>query len=74
VILAAALIVLHTLDGREIDINPAHVNSMREAKEDSEGGKDFTPGVRCMINTTDGKFVTVIEECATVRRKLEEQR
>jgi uncharacterized protein YlzI (FlbEa/FlbD family) len=74
VVLLATLIVLHTLDGREIDINPKQITSMREAREDDEGGKAFTPGVRCMVNTTDGKFVTVTETCEEVRRKLEEHR
>jgi hypothetical protein len=69
-----ALIVLHTLDGREIDIAPAQVTHMREAKEDDEGNKAFTGGVRCMVNLTDGKFVTVIETCAEVRQKLGQAR
>jgi hypothetical protein len=71
IILLTVLVVLHTLDGREIDINPAQVTSMREARDDNADNKAFTDGVRCMINTTDGKFVTVIEECRAVRRKLE---
>jgi hypothetical protein len=66
------LIVLHTLDGREIDINPALVTHMREAREDDAEGKAFTNGVRCMINLADGKFVSVVEECPTVRRLIEE--
>jgi hypothetical protein len=70
---AAVMIVLHTLDGREIDINPAQVTHMREAQPDEAENKAFTGGVRCMINLTDGKFVTVVEECAVVRRKLEQQ-
>jgi uncharacterized protein YlzI (FlbEa/FlbD family) len=74
VVLLATLIVLHTLDGREIDINPKQITSMREAKEDDEDGKAFTSGVRCMVNLTDGKFVTVVETCAEVRRKLEAAR
>jgi hypothetical protein len=74
ILLGVLLIVLHTLDGREIDVNPDQITSMREAREDSADDKAFTKGVRCMINTTDGKFVSVVEDCATVRRLIEESR
>jgi hypothetical protein len=70
----ALLIVLHTLDGREIDVSPAQITSMREAKADDADGKAFHSGVRCMINTSDGKFISVIEDCATVRSKIEERK
>ncbi len=69
----ALLIVLHTLDGREIDVSPAQITSMREAKPDSADDRAFTSGVRCMINTSDGKFISVIETCALVRQKIEER-
>jgi hypothetical protein len=68
----ALLIVLHTLDGREIDVVASQITSMREAKSDSADNKDFTKGVRCMINTSDGKFVSVMETCATVRQRIGE--
>jgi len=64
------LLVLHTLDGREIDINPQKITSMREAKADDKSGKYFTEGVRCMVNLSDGKFVSVIETCAQIRALL----
>jgi hypothetical protein len=70
-IYAVVLIVLHTLDGREIVVNPKHVTSMREAKDDDAGSKAFAPGVRCMINTSDGKFVTVVEPCPVVQQMIE---
>jgi len=68
----ALLIVLHTLDGREIDVNPAQITSMREAKPDDASGKYFANGVRCMISAADGKFISVVETCAAVRQKIEE--
>jgi hypothetical protein len=73
IVVAVFLVVLHTLDGRDIIINPAQVTSMREAHDDDADHKAFTGGVRCMINTTDGKFVTVIEECETVRKMVEDK-
>jgi hypothetical protein len=71
-VLALFIIVLHTADGREIDVSTEQITSMREAKPDNASGKDFAAGVRCMINTADGKFVTVIESCATVRQRIGE--
>jgi hypothetical protein len=71
--LAVGLIVLHTVDGREIDINPSLVTSMREAQADDADNKAFTGGVRCMVSLADGKFVTVVETCEAVRHKIEEQ-
>lgn len=68
------LIVLHTVDGREIDINPEQITSMREAKPDDASGKYFTSGIRCMISGSDGKFVNVVETCAVVRQKIEERK
>jgi hypothetical protein len=64
------LMVLHNPDGREIDINPAEITSLREAKPDNASDKEFAPGVRCMINLSDGKYVAVIETCQDIRAIL----
>lgn len=73
-IAATVMIVLHSADGRELDINPAQVTSMREAgsADTPVSDKYFTPKVRCMIGLTDGKFITVIEECSAVRVMLQD--
>lgn len=70
-VIAAAvhLIVLHNPDGHQIDINPAQVTSLRAAPE-GQAREHFTGRVRCMINLTDGKFVTVVESCDEVRLLL----
>jgi uncharacterized protein YlzI (FlbEa/FlbD family) len=65
------MIVLHTIDGREIAINPALVTSMQEARPNNADDKAFVGGLRCMVNLTDGKFVTVVETCEAVRQKME---
>jgi len=65
-----ALVVLHTVDGREITVNPAQITTMREAHDASDPNRAFTKQVRCMINTADGKFVTVVEECEAIREML----
>jgi hypothetical protein len=66
-VLLLVLIVLHTVDGRDVIVNTDQISTMREAHEPGDPDRAFTGKVRCMINTTDGKFVTVIEECSQVR-------
>ena len=67
----AALIVLHSATGVQIDINPNEITNLRRPEP---GNPSFTPDAKCMINLTDGKFVTVKETCDEVRRVLEPQR
>jgi hypothetical protein len=69
---ATIMIVLHAVDGRELDINPSQVTSMREASAPDTPvvDKRFAANVRCMVSLADGKFITVVEECATIRAML----
>lgn len=67
------VVVLHSPDGSEISINPALVTTMREAPPGAKN-KNFTEQARCMLNTSDGKFVTVVETCATIRELFGEIR
>jgi hypothetical protein len=74
-IAATILIILHTGDGSEININPAQVTSLRKARPADHfpsSEKYFSDKVRCMVNLTDGKFLTVIEECEAIRKMLQE--
>jgi hypothetical protein len=64
------LIVLHTVDGHEVSINPKQVTSLHAAKDD-QANKHYVEDARCIISLTDGKFVTVIERCDAVRKLLE---
>jgi len=64
------LVVLHARGG-EIHVNPNEVTHMR-AHPPGEEHRAFTEDVECMINLSDGKFVTVIETCETVRKLFEE--
>lgn len=61
---ASGLIVFHAPDGHEIFINPAEVTMLHQKLVQSKG--NFTENANCLINTTDGKFVTVIENCLKV--------
>jgi uncharacterized protein YlzI (FlbEa/FlbD family) len=62
------LIVLHGLDGHEVDINPNEITVMRG----KEQGKHLPPTAGCAISMVDGKFVAVTETCNEVRQKIEE--
>ncbi|MGY2987730.1 hypothetical protein [Bradyrhizobium sp. USDA 4508] len=64
------LVLLHAPNGHEILVNPREVTSMRAAIPDQKN-EHFTDDVHCMISLTDGKFVTVVETCDTVRRLFE---
>lgn len=62
------VIILHGVGGYEIVVNPRLITSMRGP----EGHKNFIEGARCLINLSDGKYVTVIETCKEVRNRMEE--
>lgn len=68
---ARDLIVLHTLDGRAVTINPAQVTHLIAALADQPNVL-LVEGVQCVINLSDGKRVTVTESCDAVRKLLEE--
>jgi hypothetical protein len=62
--LALALFLVHTVDGRELYINPDSVISL------STAGRLVTEKAHCVIALNDAKFVTVREDCDEVRRLI----
>ena len=67
---ATALIILHAPgSGKEIEINPFMITSMRRG--DKDGSQHFTEDAHCHISLADGKFVTVRETCNEVRDMVE---
>ena len=70
VIVLASFVTLQTLDGREAVVNSDQVASMLAAK-DGEGNKLLTAGVHCVITMTNGKFISVHDDCNTVLKKLD---
>ena len=66
----AAMIVLHSASGVEIDVNSREVTNLRRP----ETGSNFSKNVKCQVNFTDGKFITVIETCDEVRRIMEKSK
>jgi hypothetical protein len=66
--LVVALIPFTGPDSQRIDLNPSEIVSVRPPRSTEHFGE----GIRCLIHTVDGKFVAVIEDCDTVRQRLNE--
>jgi len=69
--LAMHLVLLHTVDGRDTLVNPEQVTSITHRFED-EPNKMLVNTVRCVVGFSNGKFISVIEDCDEVQRKLED--
>jgi hypothetical protein len=68
-VLALHLVRLTGLDHQPIDINPEEVVTLREPR--GQDRSHFSADIKCLIHTADGKIVTVVEDCDTVRLKLQ---
>jgi hypothetical protein len=63
-IVASGLIVLHAPDGHEVFVNPQEITVLHQRLVPGES--HFTEKATCLINTTDGKFITIVEDCFSV--------
>jgi hypothetical protein len=63
---ALALVLLHGPAGHQIYVNPESVTTMTEALPGSKN-KHIVDTAKCLLNTTDGKFISVVETCDEVR-------
>jgi len=61
-----AFVALTGPGGQPVFVNPSEVISVREPL-----GGHYDPAVRCVLHTSDGKYIAVTETCVEVRRKLE---
>jgi hypothetical protein len=66
------LVVLHAPGGAEITINPSQVISLRTSRESDRDADLLTKAVECILATSDGKIINVVESCNTVRKLFEE--
>jgi hypothetical protein len=64
-LVASSLVVFHAPDGHEVYVNPAEITILHQKLNTNRQG-NFVESASCMINTSDGKFVTVIEDCIKV--------
>jgi uncharacterized protein YlzI (FlbEa/FlbD family) len=65
------LVLLHTVDGRETYVNPKQIASISSAVE-GEKNKLLIESVHCVIGLTNGKILSVKEDCDEVVQKLED--
>jgi hypothetical protein len=62
-------LAVQTLDGRQVLINRQAIVTIGGARKD--GGQAVLSGkVTCLVTLSDGKFVTVVESCDTIRQRL----
>jgi hypothetical protein len=64
--LALVLILLHTVDDREVWVNPEWVISTTEPRD--KGG--YAEPVHCIVSFVDAKFISVKETCSEVNSIL----
>lgn len=68
--LAFLLIVLHSPDGREIDVSVDEITSL-QCRLPGARNSLMSEGVNAVINLTDGKYVSVRESCVEIRELIE---
>lgn len=70
---AIVLIVLHSVDGFEVIVNPEEIAVMRPSSEAAKGTPNqlIVTGVHCIIGLTNGKYVSVVETCEAVRALID---
>jgi len=67
--LAAALyITVHTVDGLVMSVNPKQIVALRDARDAEQ--RIVHGKVRCIITTTDGKYISAAETCDEVRKLI----
>lgn len=65
-VVLSSFIQLHGPGNQLLEINPDEIVSLRMP----QSTEHFAPGVRCIVNTADGKFSTVQEDCDTVKHLI----
>ena len=66
-IAAVVILILHSPSGAEISVNADKIVSMRDGERK---GEHVANTLGCVINTNDGKFISVTETCAEVRGRI----
>jgi len=69
-ILGVVLLLLQTLDGRAVLVNPKHIVTLASSRAESDPSKRLTGKVHCVIHLSDGKFISVTEDCTSVQQRL----
>jgi hypothetical protein len=64
------MVILHSGAGVEIDLQTDAITNLRNPEPSISA---FSDNVKCQINMSDGRFVTVRETCAEVRRLMQDK-
>jgi hypothetical protein len=64
------LVVLHRVDGGEVSVAPEHITSMHSKAPTSAQNKLVAGEARCIVWLSDGKLLSVLESCDTVKELL----
>lgn len=71
--LLVTYLVLHTLDDRDVHVNPSHIISLSETDEHRDPkNKLLTDKVHCVVSLSSGNKISVAENCDSVRKRIEE--
>jgi hypothetical protein len=74
-LLAAATIflALHNVDGDEIVVNVEQIVALYPTSESKgQSNKLMAGGLNCVIALSDGKRVSVVESCTTIRQSIQQ--
>ena len=62
---------VHTIDGRHVHINRDAIVTIGGPRSGSDAGQSmFTDKATCLVTLADGKFITAVESCDDIRRRL----
>jgi hypothetical protein len=70
---AAVFLGLHNIDGAEVSVNVEHIIALYPTSE-TEGNENklMAKGLKCVIALSDGKRISVVEHCATIRQSIQQ--
>lgn len=71
ILIALDLLEVHGPDGQTAFVNVHEIASLR-APNYADLGR-FAKGSHCIVLTTDGKFLAVVEPCSELRARLSER-
>jgi len=67
-----SLVVLHRVDGGAVVVAPEHITSMHSKAPTAGHNKSVSHEARCVLWLSDGKLLSVLEPCETVKQMLDE--
>ena len=68
----ALFLILHAPDGHEVRISPDQITSLHSGKIGvKKEDRLYLESVKCLVNFTDGKFISVVEPCDVIQRMME---